>query len=67
MLLAKDDASSEATMKRELVAAPMKVSFANKGSGELLVQEILPSPHLVYFSFSLTFSGAPRGKGAGVI
>ena len=54
------------SLKKELVAAPVKVRLQT-GYGELLVQEILPSPHLVYFSFSIIFSGAPRDKGAGRI
>ena len=54
------------SLKKELVAAPVKVRLQT-GYGELIVQEILPSPHLVYFSFSLTFSGTPRDKGAGAI
>ena len=44
------------------MATPVKVRLQT-GYGELLVQEILPSPHLVYFQNSLTFSGAPRCKG----
>lgn len=47
---------------KELVATPVKVRLQT-GYGELLVQEILPSPHLVYFQNSLTFSGTPRCKG----
>ena len=31
------------------------------------MQEILPSPHLVYFQNSLTFLGAPRCKGVSVV
>ena len=44
------------------MATPVKVRLQT-GYGELLVQEILPSPHLVYFQNSLTFSGTPRCKG----
>ena len=44
------------------MATPVKVRLQT-GYGELLVQEILPSPHLVYFQNSLTFLGTPRCKG----
>ena len=44
----------------------MKVRLQT-GYGELLVQEILPSPHLVYFQNSLTFSGTPRCKDVNVV
>lgn len=48
------------------MATPVKVRLQT-GYGELLVQEILPSPHLVYFQNSLTFLGAPRCKGVSAV